>query len=80
MISVRPLERPPSTLIISDIEASAVTVLLHKLKAASIMGFEQVLLFKYLMGGMSIEGRDDVYVAVPKSFNLALLPHHIGPE
>ena len=80
MISVRPLERPPSTLIISDIEASAVTVLLHKLKAASIMGFEQVLLFKYLMGGMSIEGRDDVYVAVPKSFNLAVLPHHIGPE
>ena len=78
MISVRPLERPPSTSTISDIEVSAVTALLHKLKAASIMGLEQMLLFKDIMEGMTIEGREDILITVPKAFHLAVLPHHIG--
>lgn len=76
--AIRLLERPPSTMTISDIEASAVTALLHKLKAASVIGLGQVLLFKDLMGGMRVQGREDILITVPKCFYLAVLPHQIG--
>ena len=76
--SIHLLKRPSSTLTISDNESVAPTAFLHKLKAHSIAGREQVLLFKDLMGGMIIDGRDDILVTIPKCFNLEVLRYQIG--
>ena len=66
------------TMTVSDNESVAVTSLLHKLKAVSITGCEYVLLFEDLMGGMTIDGREDISVTVPKCFNLEVLRTRIG--
>ena len=78
--SIHLLKRPSSTMTVSDNEAVAATSLLHKLKAASITGREQVLLFKDLMGGMTAEGWEDILVTVPKCFNLEVLRNQIGDD
>ena len=71
--SIQQLKRPPPFMSTDDIEVLAVSALLHKLKAAAIVGVTEEFLYKDLMGGMKIEGVADIQVTVPKCFNLEFL-------
>lgn len=67
---VHPLRRPSATMTSDDNESLAISALLHKLKAASIVGLKEVDFYKDLLGE---PGRPVRSVTVPKCFDYEVL-------
>jgi hypothetical protein len=72
--SIHALKRPSVTMTVDDNESLAISALLHKLKAAAIVGCETVDFYKDLIGA---EGFGDRSVTVPKCFNYHVLSEQV---
>ena len=71
---IHPLRRPSATMTADDNESLAISALLHKLKAASIVGLEKVDFYRDLLGE---PGRPDRPVTVPKCFDYKVLSEQV---